>query len=251
MSEKHAKAQRQARRQRPTHVVNAEFATSSADRVLAVDLSKLPLSRTTQFIVGWLRSIFEQSRAIAALTTAGMAHAAAPNRRSFAEAMVRLQWLHGMPEAERAGALDAMIENERELTRKAVKAISDMGYESTVDLTDMESMVLQATDHGPVKDQARQFLAAAKSTMGQSVGLYYAWREETQYTHATGALAASYAPDEHGTLGKGKPPVADFDLDAHRLVTVLAITLTYQLLVDEGVDKELAMTIVDAFFEIS
>lgn len=248
MSGKRARAQRQALRQRPPHIVNAEFAKESAERVLAVDLSSVPLSRTTQFIVGWLRSIFEQSRAIACLTVAGLAHTAAPNRRSFAEAIVRLQWLHGMPQADRAGALDEMIDHERELTRKAFRAMSEMGYDSTVDLSDMEAIVLQAASDGRVKDQARQFLAAAKSTMGQSVGLYYAWREETQYTHATGALAASYAPDDQGAMGDGKPPVVDSDLESHRMATMLAITLAYHLLVDEGVDAGLAKTIISAFF---
>ena len=112
----------------------------------------------------------------------------------------------------------------------------------------MEAMVLQAASKGRVKNQARQFLAAAKSTTGQSVGLYYAWREETQYTHATGALAASYAPDTKGAMGDGKPPVADPDLESHRMATMLAITLAYNLLLDEGVDESLARTIINAFF---
>lgn len=248
MSGKRAKAQRQSLCRRPPHFINSASAKESADRVLAVDLSGVPLTRTTQFIVGWLRSIFEQSRAIACLTVDGLAHAAAPNRRSFAETVVRLQWLHGMSQADRAGALDEMIEHERELTRKAFNALSEMGYDSTVDLSEMEAMVLQAASNGRVKNQARQFLAAAKSTTGQSVGLYYAWREETQYTHATGALAASYAPDTKGAMGDGKPPVADPDLESHRMATMLAITLAYNLLLDEGVDESLARTIINAFF---
>jgi hypothetical protein len=219
--------------------------------VLAADLSRVPLTRTTQFIVGWLRSVFEQSRAIACLTSAGLAHAAAPNRRSFAEVVVRLQWLNGMPRADRPGALDEMIDHERELTRKAFKAISEMGYDSAVDLADMEALVLQSASDGRVKDQARRFLAAAKSTLGQSTGLYYAWREETQYTHATAALAVSYAPDSHGAMGDGVPPVADPELETHRLGTMLALTLAYNLLVDEEVEKEVAMTIINAFFESS
>lgn len=217
--------------------------------MLAADVSRIPLTRTTQFIVGWLRSIFEQSRAIASLTAAGLAHSAAPNRRSFAETIVRLQWLYGVPLSDRPGALDEMIEHERELTRKAFKAISEMGYQSPVDLEKMEAIVLESARDGRVKDQARQFLAAAKSTQGQSVGLYYAWREETQYTHATAALAVSYAPATPGAIGRGAPPVADPDLESHCLATMLALSLGYHLLVEEGVEKQPAMAMIDAYFE--
>jgi hypothetical protein len=248
MSGKRARELRRAPAQRALHIVNSEYAKASADRVLSVDLSGVPVSRTTQFIVGWLRSVFEQSRAIACLTTADLAHTAAPNRRNFVEVIVRLQWLHGMPQPDRAGALDAMIDHERETTRKAFKNLSELGYDIAVDLSDMEAMILEATSNGTIKNQARKFFAAAESTMGKSGGLYYAWRGETQYTHATGALAASYAPDVHDVMGHGKPPVADPDLEIHRLGTVLAVTLVYDLLVDEGVDADLAMTIFSAFF---
>lgn len=248
MSGKRARQRRRASGQRPLHLVNSESVKESADRVLAVDLSGVPLSRATQFIVGWLRSIFEQSRAIACLTAAGLAHTAAPNRRSFYEAIVRLQWLHGLPQADRAGALDAMIDHERGLTRKAFKHLSDMGDDVAVDLSEMEAMILQATSDGQIKHQASNFVAAVRSTEGQSSGLYYAWREETQYAHATGALAASYAPDRQGLMGNGKPPVPDPDLVIHRDGTALTVALVYRLLVDEGLDAERAMTILSAYF---
>lgn len=248
MSGKRARELRHAPAQLALHLVNSEYAKSSADRVLAVDLSGVPVSRTTQFIVGWLRSVFEQSRAIACLTTADLAHTAAPNRRNFLEVIVRLQWLHGMTQSDRAGALDAMIDFEREVTRKTFKNLSELGYDAAVDLSDMDAMILEAASSGPIKNQARKFFAAAESTKLDSSGLYYAWREETQFTHATGALAASYAPAAQDAMGYGKPPVADPDLELHRHGTFLAVALVYDLLVDEGVDAEFAMTIFSAFF---
>lgn len=248
MSGKKAKQARRALRERPAILVNAAFAKASAERVLAVDLSAVPVTRATIFIVGWLRNVFEQSRTIAVLAEAGLSHTAASNRRSFAETIVRLQWLHDLPKAERAKAIDAMLDHEVELTKKAFDHIREMGYDSSVDLSEMDEMVTDAAQ-GDVKNQARQFLAAAKSTQGQSVGLFYAWREESQYSHASGALAAAYANPRDGRMGTtGKPPVADPDLEAHRLATFLAAFLVGRLLIDEGVPDELAQAPALAFF---
>ncbi|MCU1579982.1 MAG: hypothetical protein JWP19_2186 [Rhodoglobus sp.] len=249
MSGRTAKAARRIERARPAHEVNAAFLIETAERILRLDLRGVPLTRVAQFIVGWLRAAFEESRAIALLTRAGVAHAAAPNRRSFAEIVVRLQWLHGIASVDRAGALDAMLEDEKDLTRKFFKHLSEMGYDSDADLTAMDELVTEVIEEGRIAHQAKRFVDAAKATNGASVGLYYAWREETQYTHATGALASSYAPDEGGMLGKGTPPVVDPDLDSHRLVTMLSVTLVYHLLIEEGVESDVAKSIVLAFFE--
>lgn len=234
-------------RERPARVLNAEFAIASAQRVLALNFSDVPVSRTTQFVIGWLRNVFEQSRTIAVLSQAGLSHTAAPSRRAFVETAVRLQWLHDLPQADRAGALDAMLDHEMELTSKAFDHIREMGYDSSVDLSDMENLILDAAT-GRVKDQARRFLAAAQSTQGQSVGLFYAWREETQYAHASGAVAASYAPHVDGKMGNGKPPVADPELESHSYVGALVVFLVSRLLLDEGVPDDLAYSPTFAFF---
>ena len=248
MSGKKAKQERRALRERPAILMNAALAKASAERVLAVDLSAVPVTRATIFIVGWLRNVFEQSRTIAVLAEAGLSYTAAPNRRSFAETIVRLQWLHDLPKTERAKAIDAMLDHEVELTKKAFDHIREMGYNSSVDLSEMDELVTDAA-LGEVKNQARQFLAAAKSTQGQSVGLFYAWREESQYSHASGALAAAYANPRDGRMGTtGKPPVADLDLEAHRLATFLAAFLVGRLLMHEGVPDELAQAPAFAFF---
>lgn len=243
MSGKREKAKRRAVRELPEVVKNADFALAAARRVLAADISHIRLTRVTQFVLGWMRAAFDQSRVIATLTKGGLAAAASPNRRSFAEIAVRLQWLHATSQDERVTMLDAMFEHERELTEKATEHLRKMGFESQRDLTEMRDFVLDAAE-GARKDEARRFLAAAQSTDGQSVGLYYAWREETQYTHATGAMAVAYAPKS----GDDRfPPVADADLKSHLYSLFLVISLVNALLADEGVSKSDTEVIIDAF----
>lgn len=230
-------------RERPEIERNSEYAIAAAFRVLNADFSAVSSTRVTQFVLGWMRAAFDQSRAIVTLTRAGLGPAAAPNRRSFVEIVVRLQWLHSMDRADRVSALDAMLDHERELTIKSVDHLREMGYDSERDLSEMQEFVLEAAG-GALKDQARRLLAAAESTDGQSLGLYYAWREETQYTHATGAMAASYAP---ASGVPAFPPVADRDLNTHVYVLLLVVTLVYHLLVDENVARETAMLVVKSF----
>ena len=230
---------------------NARAALVTAERMLALDFADVPLERTTQVIVGWMRAAFEQSRVIATLALSGLAHAGAPNRRSFAEIVLRVLWLHGMPPEERAGAVDALLDDDRTQITKAFRHLADMGYDSPVDLSDLEAMVLEVSPVGVRRAQARQVVQAAKSTDGQSIGMYYVWREETQYTHATAVLGGAYAPERSGTLGSGRPPVVDGDLAVHRDVTTLVVALVYRLLVDEGVKEDRAMSVMNAFFSAS
>jgi hypothetical protein len=248
MSGRQAKKQRQSEKDLQSEVSDAIFAIETAQRMLALDMSSVPLTRAAQFIVGWLRAAFAQSRAIAILTSANLSSAAAPNRRSFAEIVVRLLWVHDLPGKDRSGAMDAMIDEEKEQTLKFVKHLDDMGVMLEIDLTDMDNLVTESIEDPRIRHQARNFIDAAKSTEGRSAGLYYSWREETQYTHATGALAAAYAPDVRGELGAGQPPVVDPTLTTHRTATLLVVTLAYGLLVEEGVEQQDATRIVDAFF---
>lgn len=243
MSGRKSKAKRRAVREQPETIRNANYALAATKRALAADLSGIPLTRVTQFVLGWMRAAFDQSRVITTLTKDGLAASASPNRRSFAEIAVRLQWLHMMKQADRAGALDAMLEHERELTEKNQEHLRDMGYASDRDLSKMRELVLESAG-GALKNQARQFLAAAKSNESLSVGLYAAWRQETQYTHATGAMAVAYAP---ATGGDSLPHVMDPDLTSHVYALFLVLTLVFNLLVDEGVDRKSAMVVVDSF----
>ncbi|WP_448060589.1 hypothetical protein [Cellulomonas hominis] len=249
MSGRRAHAKRQAEAGEDPLARNARAVVVTAEHMLALDLSGVPLERLTQVIVGWMRAAFEQSRAIAILAQSGVDHAGAPNRRAFAETLVRIQWLHSMAQQDRAGAVEALVFEDVKQTRKGVGHLADMGVETTVDLSDMESMVLDVPDHGSLKEQARVFVAAAKSTGGQSSGLFYAWREETQYAHATNISAVAHAPERHGVIGSGRPPVADSALETHRLATALLVTYVYRLLLDEGVADEDAMAVVTAYFD--
>lgn len=247
MSGRTAKAKRRAERAASEDVTEIVIAT--AERVLAFDFAGVPVTRVTQFVIGWICAAFEQSRAIAALKRAGLAHAGAPNRRSFAEILVRFQWLYSMDASNRLGALDAMIEDEKRLERNFYGHLAEMGYDSDVDLSDMEAVITEPIADPQIAAQARRFLDAAKATEGAAIGLYYAWRAETQCMHATAALAAAYAPA--GTSGdvRTQPPVVDPDLETHRMATMLAISLAYGLLVDEGVAPESAKKLVAAFFD--
>lgn len=228
---------------------HARIALASAERVLALDLTRVPCARLTQVIVGWMRAAFEQSRVIATLALTGLSHAAAPNRRTFTEIATRIQWLHSIPADERARVVETLIEQDREQTRKAVRHLSEMGYDSPVDLSDMESMILDAHTNGPHHQQAQQFLAAARALQGQGVGLYYAWREDTQYTHATSVLAVAHAPEREGLLASARPSVPDPDLETHRLATALIVTFVARMLMDAGVDPDYATAVMNEFFD--
>ena len=247
MSGRRANAERRAEREGPDGVLAA---VTTAKRMSSLDLSAIPLTRYRQFIAGWLRAAFEQSLAISTLVQAELGHAAAPNKRSFAEIVIRLQWVHSVEQIERAGALDSMIEDEKKSTERFFKHLENMGYKADVDLSEMNSVVTEVTDDRHIKDQATKLLEAAKATEGQSLGTYYSWRHETQYTHATSALAVAYAPDVENRLGSGHPEAVDPDLTTHRLVTMLIVTLAYRLLVEDGVEERLAKPIVDTFFDI-
>lgn len=250
VSEKKAKQSRRALRERPIPIVNADYARRSADAVLSVDLSEVPLTRVTQFIVGWFRSAFDQSRVIADLVSRGMASSGGPNRRLFAELAIRLHWLNDLAPADRQGAVDAMLDWERTNTEKTFKHLREMGWEDDVDLTEMKDFILDVTVDNKIRDQATKFAAAAHATEVKNTGLFHVWRDESSYAHATGYLASSHAPAGYDQLGRGAPPVVAADLEAHRLVQLFIVTMTCRLLVEEGADRSVATNVMDAFFSV-
>lgn len=250
MSGKRAKAKRQAHRERPVHIVNAEYVRRSADAVLAVDLSEVPASHVNQFAIGWMRAAFEQSRIIASLTSSGMGHAAAPNRRAFWELVLRLLWLGDMPQAQRETAADTMLANDRATETATDRHMREMGLESNIDVAAMEEFVLNVSDDKRLKSQAKTLTEAAKSTELNSGIVYRLWREDSTWAHATGFLAGYYAPAGETTVGEGKPPVIDHDLEAHRLATMFIVFAVGFILKDEGVSAELAAAPAVAFHRV-
>lgn len=250
MSGKRAKAKRQAHRERPAHIVNAEYVLRSANAVLAVDLSEVPASHVNQFAIGWMRAAFEQSRIIANLTSSGMGHAAAPNRRAFWELVLRLLWLGDMPQAQRETAADTMLANDRATETATDKHMREMGLESNIDVAVMEEFVLNVSDDKRLKSQARTLTEAAKSTELNSGAVYRLWREDSTWAHATGFLAGYYAPAGETTVGEGKPPIIDHDLEAHRLATMFIVFAVGFLLKDEGVSADLAAAPAVAFLRV-
>jgi len=146
MSGSRSKAKRRAQRERPAYLANANYALRSADAVLSVDLSAVPLTLVNQFAVGWMRAAFEQSRVIANLTAAGKGHVAAPNRRTLWELSLRLHWLADMPQSKREPAANAMLAHERSTVAKTDKHMRDMGVESDIDIAAMNDFILNVSE---------------------------------------------------------------------------------------------------------
>lgn len=250
MSGRRAKAKRRANRERPLHALNAEYIRRSANAVLDVDLSTVPLSRVNQFAVGWMRAAFEQSRLIADLTAEGKGYLAAPNRRAFWEIALRLLWLGDMPQSSRAEAVDTMLEGTRATEAMTDKHMREMGLGSSIDLAAMEEIVLKGTSDPKIRTQAKNLTAAARATELNSAVIYSLWRDDSTWAHATGPLAGNYAPAGATTVSKGNPPTVDPDLIAHRMVTFFIVFTTSYILTQEGVESELANAPTVAFHKV-
>lgn len=250
MSGKRAKAERRAASEPSEASLNADAALRTADAVLAVDLRDIPLTRVTQFIVGWCRAAFAQSRVIGHLTLNGMSSAAAPNRRLFSELAIRLQWLRDLPREVRPNAVDEILEMARESKHGTHKHLRDMGWDVGFDSTEMDAFVLSSAE-GTVKGQARKFASAAHVTEVMNGPVFAMWREDSYLAHATGPRAGDYAPvigDE--VLGSDVPSELDSDLTGHRDISMLVIMTTGALLTDEGVESGAVERLTGAFFSV-
>lgn len=247
MSGRRARSERRENRERSLHVVNADYATQSADAVLDVDLSGVPLKRVNQFAIGWMRAAFEQSRVIAKLTAAEMGHLAAPNRRVFWELALRLLWLKKFSQSERAEVVDTMLAQDRWNETKSDQYMREMGLDSDIDVGVMDEFVLNETSNTQLREEAKVLTKAAKSEGLNSGHIYSLWRKDSTWTHATGFLAGYFAPADDTTLGVGKPPCTDANLEVHRLVSMLIVFTTSSILLEEGVAEELAQSPTVAF----
>jgi hypothetical protein len=252
MSGNRSKKERQARRERPAHIVNADWTLRSADAVLSVDLGDVALSHVNQFAIGWMRAAFEQSRVIANLTAAGMGHAAAPNRRAFWELALRLLWLGDMPQPAREEAADTMLAHGRSTETITDKHMREMGLESFIDIAAMEEIVLNASMDKQMQMEAKNLTEAVKATDMNGGEIYRLRREDSTWAHATGFLAGYYAPaEDDNTIGIGRPPIIDADLEAHRLAAMFIVFATGFLLMDEGVPSDLATAPTVAFHRVT
>ncbi|WP_208739463.1 hypothetical protein [Arthrobacter agilis] len=248
MSGRRSKKARRQYRQRPRHLVNAAYVMRSAEAVLNVDLGEVHLTRTNQFVVGWMRAAFEQSIVISKLTTAGLAHTAAPNRRAFWELALRLLWLADMPQAAREQAVDTMLAHGVATEVTTDKHMQDMGVKSSIDVGALRDFALDASTDREVKEQAKNLTEAVRATELNAGVIYRMWRSDSTWAHATGFLAGQYAPaSEDDTISTGTPPVVDENLDLHRLVAMLVVFTVGFLLRDEGVPSDLATAPATAF----
>ncbi len=211
---------------------------ATADRMLALDLSYIPAAYDSQFIIGWMRAAYEQSKVIATLTAQGLAHAAAPNRRAFVEIAFRLLWLRTLDVEQRGPVLEGFVVREKNLTTGFYDTLKEMGYEHDVDLSAMDEVVAEILEDRDLRQQVKAVTDAAKAAP-VTLGLFSAWREETQYTHATGHLAVAYAPrTDDDRIGRDVPPSQHGDLDTHHMVTLLVGTLATELLKEAGLPQK-------------
>lgn len=250
MSGSRAKRERQSQHPFPELLASAEYTLRAANAVLAVDLGEVPLSRVSQFAVGWLRAAFEQSRIIATLTASNMGYAAAPNRRTFWELTIRMLWLQDMPPSARATAVDTMLLHERANEIKTDQYMRDNGLPSNIDVAKMEALILNASDDKLTKTQAKVLTEAVKGTGADLWMVYRLWRDDSTWTHATGFLAGQYAPaNQDDTMGAGKPPHIDQDLEAHRYAAIVLAAAASDILKGEGTTSNLATAPLVAYFE--
>lgn len=240
MSGSRATKERQSKRERPDYLASADYTLRAANAVLAVDLGEVPVSRVSQFAVGWLRAAFEQSRIIAILTASGLGYAAAPNRRAFWELTIRLLWLGDMPQSDRASAADTMLDYERETETKTDEYMRTNGLPSDIDVAEMEAFVLDVAK-GKLRSEATNLTHAVKGAGVNLWMVYRLWRGDSTWTHATGFLAGSYAPtNDDDTMGAGEPPHIDVDLEAHGYAAMVITTTVGDILMAEGAASDLA-----------
>jgi hypothetical protein len=236
MSGRRAKADRRAARLTPLQEQAARI-IATADRMLALDLSYVPAAYDSQFLIGWMRAAYAQSKVIATLTAQGLAHAAAPNRRAFVEIAFRLLWLRTLDVDKRGPVLEGFVVREKNLTTGFYDTLKEMGYEQDIDLSAMDEVVAEMLADKDLRQQVKAVTDAAKAAP-ITLGLFSAWREETQYTHATGHLAVAYAPKtEDDRVGQDQPPAQHGDLNTHRMVTFLVGTLVAELLKEAGLPQ--------------
>lgn len=249
MSGDGASGERQADDEVSAGQTSAGYTLRAAEAVLAVDLANVPVTRVSQFVVGWLRAAFEQSRIIAMLTASGLGHAAAPNRRAFWELTIRLIWLSDVPQPDRASAADTMLDHERKTETKTDEYMRTNGLPSDIDVAEMEAFVLNVTQD-KLRSEATNLTHAVKGAETNLWMVYRLWREDSTWTHATGFLAGSYAPTgrDH-TMGMGTPPHIDAHLEAHNAAAVLMTATVADLLLDEGATRDLAAAAMLAYFQ--
>lgn len=247
MSGRKAKVARLQRRSRSERQVNVDKILATTSEVLGVDFSDLPTARAVQVPVGWLRAMMQQSRAIVTLSEAALDGATAPNRRSASEILLRLQWLATLPPEKRADAIDAMIDEEKRLTENHKVHVVEMGLTEPPDLGNVDAVITLAGDDTQIKQQAKSIKDAAAAATG--VGLYRAWRDETQMAHATVQLAAAHAPVRDNRFERGIAPERDQDLSLTLNLAAFAVMYASRLLLDAGVDKDSAFRFFNSFFD--
>lgn len=247
-----AKKRRKALRARPALAANAELVARSADAVLTVQLHDFAVrSRTAQVVVGLCRAAFAQSKVIALIASADMLAAAAPNRRLVLEVALRLHWLNGLPRPERLKAVDTMLEKDRQDTNRILAHLRDASHVPDFDPTEMNAFVLDNETRGPIHQQATRLKSAVDASEVKPWSTFAMWLEETQFAHASGNLAGSYAPmHDEGHMIAGKPDPMDESLEAHRLIQIQIVTTTGHLLISEGLPEAQAGRIAAAFFSI-
>jgi hypothetical protein len=224
--------------------------TRSANAVLSVNLDDVAFrNRTAQVVVGLCRAAFAQSKVIALLARADLLSAAAPNRRLVLEVALRLHWLQGLSSSERHKAVDTMLEKDRQDTNRILDYLRDAEHAADFDPSEMNAFELDHVTKGTIHQQTTRLKAAVDASEVKPWSTYSMWLEETQFAHASGNLAGSYAPTHDNIhMSRGVPDPMDEDLEAHRLIQIQIVMATGFLLADQGLPEEFAGRIGVAFF---
>lgn len=225
----------------------------NADRVLAVKLDDLvlPDCRVPQVVVGLCRAAFAQCKVIALLANENLLFETAPNRRLFIESVIRLCWIRSVPVEDRNSAVDSMLSQDRDALKSTLSYLDTNNFHIDFDPTEMFDFPLTDSKKGPLQEQAKKLRQAVNASKLDIAALYAMWRDTTMYSHASGALAGTYAPTfDQIHLSLGKPEITNSNLKIYVYLQLLAVSITSDLLLSQDVDQDLANRFQFAFFSV-
>lgn len=221
-----------------------EYVVAVARAVLAVDHTSIRTTPVGRTVIGWMLAAHDQILTVGEMTRDGRKSATGPNTRAVMEITLRLAWLRGLD--DRAAGLRAQFDVEANYANHHPENLQSMGLPVTVIETVPE---INLEQFGPLdkslNSAARAVLTLSKETKDAG-GFYDVWWKATQFSHATAALAAAYAPVS--AFGIFTAPDEPIDWSPHLNAISLAIcALAAQILLEEGLSRDESL----AFFNAS
>lgn len=227
-----------------------EYIAAVARAVLAVDYAAIRTTAVGRTVIGWIRASHDQILAVAELVLNGHAGATGPNIRTIMDVVLRLIWLNTLD--DRSAALRGQFQGEQrqsDLHQANLKKLRlPIGLVETPPEIDLDLF-------GPLDSQLQGLAArvldisldAAKRNENLTgiAGFYDQWQATSQLTHATHALAETYAPQT--AFGNSFIPSEVLDRSLYlNGVSVVICAIATSILIDEGLPNELARAFLDA-----